>query len=121
LRDLTSPRALVIRIAGREVVRGDLVVLSEGDRVPADGTLVRAHELLTDESLLTGESVPVRKCAAENSGDTPAQPGDDLPHVFSGTLVVRRQGVAEVCATGPKARSAVSVRRSAKSKPHRRI
>ena len=73
LRDLTSPRALVIRdgerrrIAGREVVRGDLVVLSEGDRVPADGTLVEARELLTDESLLTGESVPVRKRAAENS------------------------------------------------------
>jgi len=52
LRDLTSPRALVIRggerrrIAGRDVVRGDLVVLSEGDRVPADGTLIEARELL---------------------------------------------------------------------------
>ena len=109
LRDLTSPRALVIRdgerrrIAGRDVVRGDLVVLSEGDRVPADGTLIEARELLTDESLLTGESVPVRKRAAENSSDAPAQPGgDDLPHVFSGTLVVRGQGLAEMRATGPK-------------------
>ena len=109
LRDLTSPRALVVRdgerrrIAGREVVRGDLVVLSEGDRVPADGTLVEARELLTDEFLLTGESVPVRKRAAENSGDASARPGgDDLPHVFSGTLVVRGQGLAEVRATGPK-------------------
>ena len=109
LRDLTSPRALVIRdgerrrIAGRDVVRGDLVVLSEGDRVPADGTLIEARELLTDESLLTGESVPVRKRAAENSSDAHAQPGgDDLPHVFSGTLVVRGQGLAEVRATGPK-------------------
>src|SRR3954449_7435906 len=69
LRDLTSPRALVIRdgtrkrIAGREVVRGDLVVLSEGDRVPADAMLVQSHDLQTDESLLTGESVPVRKVA----------------------------------------------------------
>src|SRR6185312_12397587 len=48
LRDLTSPRALVIRgglrkrIAGREVVRGDLVVLAEGDRVPADAVLLQA-------------------------------------------------------------------------------
>src|SRR5215831_5401139 len=67
LRDLTSPRALVIRdgvrrrIAGREVVRGDLVVLSEGDRVPADAMLLEAQDLQVDESLLTGESVPVRK------------------------------------------------------------
>src|SRR5690348_14271946 len=67
LRDLTSPRALVIRdgerkrIAGREVVRGDLVVLAEGDRVPADAVLVESSDLQTDESLLTGESVPVRK------------------------------------------------------------
>jgi Ca2+-transporting ATPase len=109
LRDLTSPRALVIRdserrrIAGRDVVRGDLVVLSEGDRVPADGTLIEARELLTDESLLTGESVPVRKRPSKSADDASAQPGgDDLPYVFSGTLVVRGQGVAEVRATGPK-------------------
>ena len=61
LRDLTSPRALVIRdgerkrIAGREVVRGDFVVLAEGDRVPADARLLQSHDLKTDESLLTGE------------------------------------------------------------------
>ena len=71
LRDLTSPRALVIRdgtrkrIAGREVVRGDIVVLVEGDRVPADAVLVRSHDVQTDESLLTGESVPVRKIARQ--------------------------------------------------------
>lgn len=70
LRDLTSPRALVIRenvrkrIAGREVARGDLVVLAEGDRVPADSVLVQARDLQADESLLTGESVAVRKIAA---------------------------------------------------------
>src|SRR6187431_2124268 len=63
LRDLTSPRALVIRegqrkrIPGREVVRGDLIVLVEGDRVPADAGLVQCQDLQTDESLLTGESV----------------------------------------------------------------
>ncbi len=66
LRDLSSPRALVIRnggrkrIPGREVVRGDLVMLAEGDRVPADGALLDATGLTVDESLLTGESVPVR-------------------------------------------------------------
>ena len=71
LRDLSSPRALVIRdgeqrrIAGREVVRGDLVILAEGDRVPADGTLLWNSHLSVDESMLTGESVPVRKTASE--------------------------------------------------------
>jgi P-type Ca2+ transporter type 2C len=107
LRDLTSPRALVIRdcerrrIAGREVVRGDLVVLSEGDRVPADGVLLEAKELLTDESLLTGESVAVRKISArELTAMQPRPGGDDLPFVWSGTLVVRGQGIAEATATG---------------------
>lgn len=66
LRVLTSPRALVIgsgerkRIAGREVVRGDIVVLAGGDRVPVDACLADVNELETDESLLTGEPVPVR-------------------------------------------------------------
>ena len=70
LRDLTSPRALVIRdgeqirIPGREVVRGDLLVLAEGDRVPADALLVSGDDVQADESLLTGESVPVRKRVA---------------------------------------------------------
>ncbi|HET7882552.1 MAG TPA: cation-translocating P-type ATPase [Acetobacteraceae bacterium] len=108
LQDLTSPRALVIRdgerrrIAGREVVRGDLLVLSEGDRIPADAVVLETSELQTDESLLTGESLPVRKTAARPG--TPiavGQPGgDDLPHVFSGTLVVRGQALAEVRAIG---------------------
>jgi len=107
LRDLTSPRALVIRggerkrIAGREVVRGDLVVLAEGDRVPADARLIEANDVQTDESLLTGESVPVRKVASAAS--PPARPGgDDLPYVYSGSLVVRGSGTAEVTATGPR-------------------
>ena len=108
LRDLTSPRALVIRdgermrIAGREVVRGDLVVLAEGDRVPADAALVASHDLQTDESLLTGESVPVRKIAAvEGTPRAGSRPGgDDLPSVFSGSLVVSGTGIGEVVATG---------------------
>lgn len=109
LRDLSSPRALVIRggveqrIAGREVVRGDIVVLSEGDRVPADGVLLWGLNLAIDESLLTGESVPVRKVAADPRAVTNAMGrpgGDDLPFVFSGTLLTRGQGIAEVKATG---------------------
>jgi Ca2+-transporting ATPase len=107
LRDLTSPRALVvrggerIRIAGRDVVRGDVIVLSEGDRVAADATVVQCDDLLLDESLLTGESVPVRKLANAPSGAGPAHlGGDDLPFVFSGTLVVRGSGIAQVTSTG---------------------
>jgi Ca2+-transporting ATPase len=110
LRDLTSPRALVIRegvrrrIAGQDVVRGDLVLLGEGDRVPADAILRRADDLQADESLLTGESVPVHKVAATAApGAVTGRPGgDDLPQVFSGTLVVRGAGIAEVVATGAR-------------------
>jgi magnesium-transporting ATPase (P-type) len=109
LRDLTSPRALVIRdgerrrIAGRDVARGDLIVLAEGDRVPADGSLCEASDLQTDESLLTGESVPVRKVAADRVAvDHPPPGGDDQPYVYSGSLVVRGSGIAEVIATGPR-------------------
>ena len=106
LRDLSSPRALVVRdgreqrIAGREVVRGDLLILSEGDRVPADAVILWALNLTVDESLLTGESIPVRKTPADE--DTPMERpgGDDSPFVFSGTLVVAGQGMARVTATG---------------------
>ncbi|WP_460451911.1 cation-translocating P-type ATPase [Alsobacter sp. SYSU BS001988] len=107
LRDLTSPRALVIRngervrVAGREVVHGDIVVLAEGDRAPADAVLVEASDLQVDESLLTGESVPVRKRPASANESFAGRPGgDDLPMVFSGTLVVRGSGLAQVTATG---------------------
>jgi P-type Ca2+ transporter type 2C len=109
LRDLTSPHALVIRegmrtrIAGREVVKGDLVVLAEGDRVPADAVLLEGNDLHTDESLLTGESASVRKVPRTPATDATTRPGgDDLPCVFSGTLVVRGGGIAEVTATGAR-------------------
>ena len=94
LRDLSSPRALVVRdgqvqrIAGHEVVREDLLILAEGDRIPADGVLLLAHEMSVDESMLTGESVPVVKMI------------DDA--VFAGTLVVSGQGVVRVTVTGLK-------------------
>ncbi|HEX7285748.1 MAG TPA: HAD-IC family P-type ATPase, partial [Candidatus Angelobacter sp.] len=122
LRDLSSPRALVIRdgerkrIPGREVARGDLVLLLEGDRVPADALVLESVNLSVDESLLTGESVPVNKSAAADHEAREAEDairpgaqlkmarpgGDHLPFVFSGTLVVRGHGAARVLATGPR-------------------
>ena len=106
LRDLSSPRALVVRdgiqqrIAGREVVRGDIIVLSEGDRVPADALLLECGSLSTDESLLTGESLAVRKIAGDATSPAVHPGGDDVPFVYSGTLVVRGSGIASVVATG---------------------
>ena len=102
LKNLSSPRALVIRdgqqkrIPGREVVREDYCILREGDRVPADSVVIFSSNLSIDESLLTGESLAVRK--SEWDGETSmAQPGgDDLPFVFSGTLVVQGHGIVRV-------------------------
>ena len=109
LRNLASPRALVIRegqrrrIAGRDVVRGDLVLLSEGDRVPADARLVEVNDLQADESLLTGESIPVGKRASSVAVQAiPAPGGENSPYVYSGSLVVRGSGVADVVATGAR-------------------
>jgi P-type Ca2+ transporter type 2C len=108
LRDLTSPRALVIRqgvrrrIPGREVVRGDIIVIAEGDRVPADAVLLSGQDVQIDESLLTGESVPVRKAPAVAPAHGGRPGGDDLPFIFSGTMVVRGRGLAEVQATGAR-------------------
>lgn len=94
LRQLSSPRALVIRdgaeirIAGREVVPEDVIVLHEGDRVPADAILLECNHLSIDESLLTGESVPVIK--SEESENK----------IYSGTLVIQGKGIAKVTSTG---------------------
>ena len=106
LRDLSSPRALVIRdgkeirIAGREVVRDDILILTEGDRVPADATVISCNDLMVDESLLTGESVPVRKRAWDGAQSLTRPGGDDLPFIYSGTMLVQGRGVARVTATG---------------------
>ncbi|MEK6556737.1 MAG: HAD-IC family P-type ATPase, partial [Candidatus Margulisiibacteriota bacterium] len=105
LRDLSSPRALVIRdgeqkrIPGRNVVIGDVLVLKEGDRIPADAVLLWGMNLTVDESLLTGESSPVAKHPGE--GLLSQRPGgENTPFLFSGTLVTQGQGVAQVSATG---------------------
>jgi len=93
LRELSSPRALVFRdgeqrrIPGSEVVIDDVLVLAEGDRIPADGTVLTAHEFAVDESLLSGESVPIEKFAPDAC-------------VFAGTLITRGQAIAQVTATG---------------------
>lgn len=109
LRQLSAPRALVVRdglptrVAGREVVVGDLVVLSEGDRVPADGLVLRGSHLAVDEAALTGESMPVSKEAASAGDASLGSPGGEgTPWVFSGTLVVRGRGEAVVTRTGSR-------------------
>jgi Ca2+-transporting ATPase len=95
LRDLSSPRALVIRdgqeirIAGREVVPMDLLVLNEGDRIPADAQLTEATNLLLDESLFTGESQPLQKSLEEGQSQ-----------LLSATLIVQGRGKALVTKTG---------------------
>jgi len=106
LRNLSSPRALVIRdgqqkrVAGREVVREDIIILREGDRVPADAVVLSCSNLSVDESLLTGESMPVRKAEWDEKETTKRPGGDDLPFVYSGTMVVAGRGVARVIAIG---------------------
>ncbi|HYV91662.1 MAG TPA: cation-translocating P-type ATPase [Chitinophagales bacterium] len=105
LSELSSPRALVIRdgeekrIAGREVVKDDLIVMQEGDRVCADATVLYEMNLRVDESLLTGESMPVKKSVWKNEKIS-SPGGDETPFVYSGTLVVGGHGVAKVIATG---------------------
>jgi len=99
LATLTAPEARVMRdgiqqvIPAAQVVVGDLLVLAEGDIVPADATVVQAAALLVDEAALTGESVPVDKSA----GLDREVPGGV---VSAGTVVVRGRGRAVVTATG---------------------
>jgi Ca2+-transporting ATPase len=113
LRELASPRATVLRdgapvsIDSREVVCGDVSLLREGDRVPADGILVVAEAVQADESLLTGESEPVRKLARpagqdDGAGDpAPGRAGgNDLPFLFAGTTLIQGHGKMRVTAIG---------------------
>lgn len=109
LRDLSAPRALVIRdglprrISGQEVVRGDLLVLHEGDRIAADGILLRGS-VSVDESLLSGEAIAVVKVAPHASDDVPqAKAMADVdnaapPLLFASTVVTKGEGVARVTA-----------------------
>ena len=112
LRDLSSPQARVRRagnersVAARDLVVGDVVMLAEGDRVPADLSLTSCANLAIDESLLTGESAPVSKQAVVlvgAAGDV-ASPVTDagLAQAFSGTLVTRGTAWGQVIATGER-------------------
>ncbi|MGD9549424.1 MAG: cation-translocating P-type ATPase [Burkholderiaceae bacterium] len=111
LRDLSAPRALVLRdgqeqrIPGRDVVCGDLLVLHEGDRVAADAVLLDG-QLEVDESLLTGESVPVAKLPRPSApGSANANAGaqdEEAQQLYASTVVTRGVGIAQVCATAAK-------------------
>ncbi len=107
LRKMAVPRTRVIRdgrqvtISSREVVRGDVLVLSEGDRVPADARLLEGH-LFADESMLTGESVPVLKIPGADALPF-GRPGDQTsPFVFGGTTLTKGSAIARVEFTGDK-------------------
>ena len=98
LRDLASPRSTVvrdgvlIRIASQDLVEGDRLIVQEGDRLACDASLVESHSMRVDESLLTGESVPVDKGVAIE--------GEPARVLHAGTLIVQGDGVAQVTATG---------------------
>jgi len=112
LRELAQPNARVIRdgsereIPARRLVPGDILLIGEGERVPADGVLVAGGALRVEESALTGESAPVSKVAADPAAARDAgevTPGtENGPFLFAGTLVVSGQGVAEVTQTGER-------------------
>jgi len=107
LRELSEPTVRLIR-GGRErvapvadLVPGDIVLIGEGQRVPADGRLVQGDVLSVDESALTGESAPVAKMLQRSKPGIPVADraaADD--RLFAGTLVVVGQGVLEVVETG---------------------
>jgi Ca2+-transporting ATPase len=104
LRALTAPRARVVRdgraveISAAAVVPGDVLLLDAGDVVAADGRVLEAHELLTNEAALTGESLPVGKSTARSDPGAPlAERRDSL---FMGTSVASGSGRALVTATG---------------------
>jgi Ca2+-transporting ATPase len=108
LRNLASPRALVVRdgrkqrVPGREVVREDVVMLSEGDRVPADAVVLSTTHCAIDESLLTGESAAVAKAEWDGVASAGRPGGEGLPFVYAGTLVVEGAATAQVTATGER-------------------
>ncbi len=105
LQKLAEPKAHVIRdgkietIAARELVLGDLVLLEEGDSIPADGRMIQASHFATQESLLTGESLPVDKTDAPLSSNEQEEI-DRTNGVFMGTSVARGRGKMLVTATG---------------------
>ncbi len=104
LKNMQSPEATVrrggakFRIAARELVVGDIIELGEGDKIPADARLLEVHQLQVDESILTGESVPVEKVSTAIAGKQGI--GDQKNCVFGSTIVTRGKGLAVVIRIG---------------------
>jgi Ca2+-transporting ATPase len=123
LQELSTPEASVIRdgerrrVDSRELVPGDLLVLEQGDRVPADARLVEAQSLETMEAALTGESSNVAKSVEPVAGETPLAERSSM--VYTGTSVVRGRGRAVVTATGMETRVGAIARemRAAEDEP----
>src|SRR5690606_5767870 len=104
LQRMSAAQARVVRngqqmaIAASEVVTGDIILLEEGDTVPADGRLLQSIALQTSEAALTGESLPESKDPETITGEVAV--GDRQNMVFSGTAVTYGRGKAIVTATG---------------------
>lgn len=104
MQKYAAPKAKVLRdgkekiIEARELVPGDIVLLESGDRIPADGRLIEAFELKVDESVLTGESVPIRKTSGKIESEAPLSERKNM--VFMGTYVIYGRGKFVVTATG---------------------
>lgn len=106
LKDLSAPHITVLRdgkeqqIASVDLVPGDLMMIHEGIKIPADGIIVRCSDLCVDESSLTGEAEGVWKIASEN-----APPADDYwrkDYCYAGTLVTQGTAIVEVDKIGAK-------------------
>jgi len=110
LKSLAAPEAEVIRgcpekgicvemrVKAREIVPGDIILLEAGDKVPADARIFEAINLEIDESMLTGESIPVRKTIEPLDKNLPVPERKNM--AFAGTIVTRGRGKAVVVATG---------------------
>ncbi|MEP9356920.1 HAD-IC family P-type ATPase [Xanthobacter sp. KR7-65] len=104
IRDMIAPHATVLRegkrhsIDAREIVTGDIVVVEAGDKTPADLRLARARNLLADEAILTGESLPAEK--TEKAVAAEASLGDRFSMLYSGTLIATGQATGIAVATG---------------------
>ncbi|WP_010096739.1 calcium-translocating P-type ATPase, SERCA-type [Ornithinibacillus scapharcae] len=105
LKELSAPIATVLRdqkwekVTSRELVIGDIVKVNSGDRIPADIRIVKSNSLETEESALTGESLPVMKHATAIMRDD-LDAGDQVNMGFMGTLVTRGSGIGIVVGTG---------------------
>jgi Ca2+-transporting ATPase len=123
LAGAVAPRARVVRdgavteVPASELVDGDLLILEEGDMIPADGAVLRAANLSVDEAMLTGESLPQEKHAAPDPGIAIAWAGagegaprsivtSEATTVIAGTIVLAGSGSARIVATGARTRFA---------------